>query len=111
MDKAAIDALRDAAFSIRCSTIREIASFGSGHIGGSMSIIEILTYLYYREMDTDPSDPGIVLEAGKVYRIIGAVLDDENIIGDEGGNTQFGVNVVVEEAVWTVVDIQADWAE
>ena len=58
MDKAAIDALRDAAFSIRCSTIREIASFGSGHIGGSMSIIEILTYLYYREMDTDPSDPG-----------------------------------------------------
>ena len=57
MDKAAIDALRDAAFSIRCSTIREIASFGSGHIGGSMSIIEILTYLYYREMDTDPSDP------------------------------------------------------
>lgn len=66
---------------------------------------------YRASNSTDPSDPGIVLEAGKVYRIIDAVLDDENIIGDEGGNTQFGVNVVVEEAVWTVVDIKADWAE
>ncbi|MBO8435763.1 MAG: transketolase [Spirochaetes bacterium] len=57
MDKASVDALKDKAFDIRCSTIRCIASFGSGHIGGSMSIVEILTYLYYKEMDTDPSDP------------------------------------------------------
>ena len=60
---------------------------------------------------TNPADPGIVLEAGKVYRIVDAVLDDENIIGHEGGNTQYGVNVVVEEAVWTVETIKADWAE
>ena len=57
MDKATLEALRDRAFEIRCSTIREISSFGSGHIGGSMSIVEILTYLYYKEMNTDPSDP------------------------------------------------------
>ena len=57
MDKARIDALKDKAFDIRCSTIRCISSFGSGHIGGSMSIVEILTYLYYKEMNVDPSDP------------------------------------------------------
>jgi transketolase len=38
-------------------TIREIGNFGSGHIGGSMSIIEMLTYLYYQEMRIDPKDP------------------------------------------------------
>ncbi len=57
MDKARIDALKDKAFDIRCSTIRCISSFGSGHIGGSMSIVEILTYLYYKEMNVDSSDP------------------------------------------------------
>lgn len=66
---------------------------------------------YRASTSTNPSDKGIVLEAGKVYRIVDAVLDDENIIGDEGGNTQYGVNVVVEEAVWTVEEIKADWAE
>ena len=59
MDKSVLSALKDEAFGIRCSTIREIASFGSGHIGGSMSIVELLTYLYYREMNIDPSNPGM----------------------------------------------------
>lgn len=57
MDKATLEALKDRAFEIRCSTIREISSFGSGHIGGSMSIVEILTYLYYKEMNIDPENP------------------------------------------------------
>ncbi len=57
MDKSVLQALKDEAFEIRCSTIREIASFGSGHIGGSMSIVELLAYLYYREMNVDPSCP------------------------------------------------------
>ncbi len=58
MDKTEMEKLKDAAFRIRCSTIREIASFGSGHIGGSMSIVELLSYLYYREMNVDHSNPG-----------------------------------------------------
>ena len=57
MDKSVLNALKDEAFGIRCSTIREIASFGSGHIGGSMSIVELLTYLYYKEMKVDPQNP------------------------------------------------------
>ena len=54
---------------------------------------------------------GITLEAGKIYRITKAILDDDNILGDEGGNTLYGVTVLVEEATWAVEDIQADWSE
>ncbi|WP_298108897.1 hypothetical protein [uncultured Bacteroides sp.] len=53
----------------------------------------------------------VTFENGKIYRILSATLKDKNIIGDEGGNTLYGVEVTVEEATWTVVDIEADWAE
>lgn len=57
MDEKTLNSLKDKAFEIRCRTIREIASFGSGHIGGSMSIVEILTYLYFHEMNVDAKNP------------------------------------------------------
>lgn len=57
MDEKTLKGLKDKAFEIRCRTIREIASFGSGHIGGSMSIVEVLTYLYFSEMNVDPKNP------------------------------------------------------
>lgn len=57
MDKLLLEKLKSTAFDIRCMTIREIAGFGSGHIGGCMSIVEILTYLYFKEMNINPSDP------------------------------------------------------
>lgn len=50
-------------------------------------------------------------EPGHIYRITSALLDDENIIGDEGGNTLYGVEVTVTEATWEVETITADWAE
>lgn len=53
----------------------------------------------------------VTFENGKIYRIISAELADKNIIGDEGGNTLYGVEVTVEEAVWTPVNITAEWAE
>ncbi len=49
--------LKQVALEIRKLTIEEIGNFGSGHIGGSMSIVEMLTYLYYHEMRVDPSNP------------------------------------------------------
>ncbi len=57
MDKKTKEDLIDKAFQIRCATIREIASFGSGHIGGAMSICDLLSLLYFKEMNVDPSDP------------------------------------------------------
>lgn len=50
-------------------------------------------------------------EAGKIYRIKSAQLKDGNILGDESGNTQYGVIVTVEEATWDVIEIGANWAE
>ena len=50
-------------------------------------------------------------EPGHIYRITSAKLTDENIIGDEGGNTLYGVDVTVTEAQWTVETIGAEWAK
>lgn len=53
----------------------------------------------------------VTFENGKIYRIISAELEDKNIIGDEGGNTSYGVVVTVKEATWSLVDVNAVWAE
>lgn len=50
-------------------------------------------------------------EPGKIYRITSAELVDGNIIGDEGGNTLYGVEVTVKEAEWSVIDISAEWQQ
>ncbi|AEC01363.1 transketolase [Parasphaerochaeta coccoides] len=58
LDDAAVKALTDKALELREMTIREIAALGNGHIGGSMSIMELLTYLYYHEMNNlDSKNP------------------------------------------------------
>ncbi|MCR5761247.1 MAG: transketolase [Sphaerochaetaceae bacterium] len=49
--------LKEKAKEIRISTINEIAHLGKGHIGGAMSIVDVLAYLYYHEMNIDPSNP------------------------------------------------------
>lgn len=51
----------------------------------------------------------VTFENGKIYRITKAELADGNIIGDEGGNTLYGVVVTVTEATWSIVDIDAVW--
>ncbi len=57
LDAQTLRRLQDQALELRKMTIREIGHLGSGHIGGSMSIMDLLTYLYYQEMRIDPSDP------------------------------------------------------
>jgi transketolase len=46
------------ATKIRIETIREIANIGRGHIGGTMSIAEVLAVLYDGVMRIDPTNPG-----------------------------------------------------
>ena len=52
-----VDALETLAKEIRILTIDEIAHLGIGHIGGAMSVVEILTLLYHRHMRVNPNDP------------------------------------------------------
>ena len=42
---------------IRALTIECIASIGQGHIGGSLSIVDALTVLYYKHMNVVPKNP------------------------------------------------------
>ena len=42
---------------IRKETLLFIANLGVGHIGGSLSIADILAYLYGKEMKIDPKNP------------------------------------------------------
>jgi len=57
MNQDQIKDLKRIARDIRVLTISSIGKLGVGHMGGAMSIVEILTYLYYIEMHTDPSNP------------------------------------------------------
>lgn len=52
-----MQALQTVAKEIRKLTARSIASIGSGHIGGSLSIIDVLTVLYFKQMNVDPKNP------------------------------------------------------
>ena len=42
---------------IRALTAECISSIGAGHIGGSLSIVDVLTVLYYKVMNVNPSNP------------------------------------------------------
>ncbi len=45
------------AAKVRIDVIRAIHSAGSGHPGGSLSAADIVTALYFKEMNIDPADP------------------------------------------------------
>ncbi len=53
-----VNQLKTAAAEIRKLTIRAMATAGYGHIGGSMSICEVLAVLYEAVLNIDPQNPG-----------------------------------------------------
>ena len=57
MDSATLRSLQETACRVRMGIIEGVAAAKSGHPGGSLSIAEILTYLYFKEMNIDPKDP------------------------------------------------------
>ena len=57
MDAAEKKQLEITACKIRMGIIEGVHSAKSGHPGGSLSIAEILTYLYFKAMNIDPKDP------------------------------------------------------
>ena len=57
MEQAKIAELQKKAIEIKLDILEEVFSASSGHPGGSMSIAEILTYLYFVEMKVDPKNP------------------------------------------------------
>jgi len=55
MDKRAY--LEEQAKEIRINTLECIGNLGVGHVGGSMSICDVLSVLYYDQMNIDPKNP------------------------------------------------------
>lgn len=53
MDKMMAEKCRE----IRRLTMECIASIGVGHVGGCLSIVDLLTVLYYDKMNVDPKNP------------------------------------------------------
>lgn len=49
--------LEDFARQVRYHTIKAIGTLGVGHIGGAMSIVEVLAVLYNRHLRHDPANP------------------------------------------------------
>ena len=57
MDKETKLSLQKTACEVRKGIIVSTSAAKSGHPGGSLSIAEILTYLYFKEMNIDPKNP------------------------------------------------------
>ena len=57
MDQLTNLQLRKTANNIRFGIIEAVYNAACGHPGGSLSIADVLTYLYFKEMKVDPSNP------------------------------------------------------
>src|SRR5690554_4217023 len=49
--------LIEQAKEVRKLIVKAIGEAGQGHIGGSLSIVEVLTVLYFDKMNIDPRNP------------------------------------------------------
>ncbi len=80
MEQEIVHSLTLQAREVRKHTIDTIAHLGVGHIGGALSIVELLTLLYYREMKIRPDEPAwklrdkLVLSKGHAGPALYAVL-------------------------------------
>ena len=57
MDNTQKQFLTAKARQLRDDVIETIGRFGSGHIGGSMSVMDALTVIYYAKANVDPKNP------------------------------------------------------
>lgn len=82
MNEQELKVLKDKAKEIRKLTIEQIGNLGVGHIGGAMSIVEILVLLYHRHMNIDPANPQnddrdrLVLSKGHAGPALYSILAD-----------------------------------
>jgi transketolase len=89
MDKEELKNLEDKAKEIRKMTIDSIGYLGVGHVGGALSVVEVLTILYYKYMDVSPDDPKkknrdkLVLSKGHAGPALYSVLADRGFFPSE----------------------------
>ncbi len=57
MEQKKLDFLKTTAAKVRLGALEGVHAAASGHPGGSLSIADIITYLYFEEMNVDPKNP------------------------------------------------------
>ncbi len=86
MDKSKLTELRRTANNVRKSIIEGVYNAACGHPGGSLSIADIITYLYFEEMNVNPEKPKdegrdrFVLSKGHTAPALYAVLAERGFI-------------------------------
>ncbi len=89
MDKMRLNELSRIANNLRIGIIDAVYNAGCGHPGGSLSIADILTYLYFEEMEIDPLEPDFkgrdrfVLSKGHTAPALYAALAERGFIPKE----------------------------
>ncbi len=89
MEQAKIKALKQTAAQVRLGALKAVFSASSGHPGGSLSIADILTYLYFEEMNVDPAQPDmadrdrLVLSKGHTAPALYSVLAERGYFSPE----------------------------
>ena len=83
MEKNELAMLKTKAAKIRLGALEGVHAANSGHPGGSLSIAELLSYLYFKEMNVKPEDPKwadrdrFVLSKGHTAPALYAVLAEK----------------------------------
>ncbi len=102
IDEAEIKELEAQAREIRKLTIDAIGYLGVGHIGGAMSIVDVLTMLYWKHLENiDPKNPGarnrdqLILSKGHAGPALYSVLAEKGYFPAEWLHTlnQGGTNL------------------
>ena len=89
MDISEKRALQRTANNVRLGIIEGVYNAGCGHPGGSLSIADVITYLYFKEMNIDPRDPKMetrdrfVLSKGHTAPALYAVLAERGYFDKE----------------------------
>lgn len=94
--------LKSIAKSLRINIIKMLEKSQSGHPGGSLSACEILTALYFKEMDIDPKNPHwedrdrFVLSKGHGAPVLYAVLAERGYFPREELNSLRKINSMLQ---------------
>lgn len=89
MDATIRKQLERTACKVRMGVIEGVYNAKSGHPGGSLSISDLLTYLYFAKMHVDPKNPKmqsrdrLVLSKGHTAPALYAVLAERGFFGKE----------------------------
>lgn len=84
-----INELKNIAKNIRIDIIEQVYNAGSGHPGGALSIVDILTVLYFNQMNLSPEDANsnlrdrVVLSKGHAVAALYAALAEKGYFSKE----------------------------